>query len=111
MDEYSEEPSRAWYAPGLYRRIQERRRWRPQRAPRKPWRERLRERGLHWSVELVVGMFVAVLAVSLATVALSGTHGSAAQLIPTRASAPVMSPTPGCIAAPIPGSTKRVCTQ
>lgn len=106
-----------WYAAGLYRRIQERRRLRPQPVPRKPWRQRVRERGLHWSVELVIGLFVAVVAVSLVTVAL-GRPGGAADLrhLPgsnagAAGAVTTALPTPGCIAAPIPGSTKRVCTQ
>ena len=116
----AEEPL-PWYAAGLYRRIQERRRFRPEPVPRKPWRQRLRERGLHWSVELVVGLFVAVVAVSLVTVVLarpggaaglghlpgSGTGSGAAG----GGAVTTAVPTPGCIAAPIPGSTKRVCTQ
>ncbi len=73
-----DEQARPWYAAGLYRRIQERRQLRPERTPRKPWRQRLRERGLHWSLETVVGAFVAVVAASLITVALA--TGSAASL-------------------------------
>jgi hypothetical protein len=109
-----EEQPRAWYAAGLYRRIQEARRWRPQPVPRKPWRERLRERGLHWSLEIVVGIFVAVVAASMATVALgsSGPTGlSHLQESVGGAAAPVTAPpTPDCIAAPIAGSARRVCT-
>ncbi len=129
-----EERPQPWYAAGLYRRIQEARRWRPQRTPRKPWRQRLRERGLHWSVELVVGMFVAVVAVSLATVVIAsggtvhlpgggggsgaaagagagagvGDAGAGAGGAGLGATAPAA--TPDCIAAPIAGSTRRVCT-
>lgn len=114
-----EEQPRAWYAPGLLRRIQEARRFRPQPVPRKPWRQRLRERGLHWSVELVVGVFVAVVAVSLVTVALgSGAVAGAKQTIDSGvsgggggATVNAPAPTPDCIAAPIPGSTKRVCAN
>jgi len=113
-----EEQPRAWYAPGLLRRIQEARRFRPQPVPRKPWRQRLRERGLHWSVELVVGLFVAVVAVSLVTVALgSGAVAGAKQTIDTGVNdgggttVTGPAPTPDCIAAPIPGSTRRVCTN
>lgn len=114
MEAMDEEQSRPWYAAGLYRRVQERRRARPERTPRKPWRQRLRERGLHWNLELVIGVFVAVVAVSMATLALAGPtthatspagagHGSAGA-----AAAP--SAAPSCIAAPIPGSARRVCT-
>jgi predicted anti-sigma-YlaC factor YlaD len=114
MDEFDEE-SRPWYAAGLYRRVQERRRWRPERAPRKPWRQRLRERGLHWNVELVVGAFVAVVVAAFATIAIAGpgvgigasARGGAAG---SPLSTPVATPTPDCIAAPIPGSARRVCT-
>jgi hypothetical protein len=104
------EESRPWYAAGLYRRVQERRHWRPERAPRKPWRQRLRERGLHWNLEFVVGVFVAVVAVSLATVALAG-HGSASAsgAAGRAATQSGPSPTPNCIAAPIAGSARRVC--
>lgn len=118
MNDEALEEARPWYAAGLYRRIQERRKWQPQRTPRKPLREMLRERGLHWSLEVVVGAFVAVVAASLITVALA-TGGSSGSLARTQGasgsggpggavSAP---PTPDCIAAPIAGSTKRVCTQ
>ena len=134
-----DEQARPWYAAGLYRRIQERRRWHPERAPRKPWRQRLRERGLHWNLETVVGAFVAVVAASLITVALA--TGSAAKLEQVGVSgsgggavsgpsvdgggggsagaagdtsgggAPVFAtPTPRCIAAPIAGSPLRPCT-
>ena len=107
-----DEQSQPWYAPGLYRRIQERRRNRPERTPRKPWRQRLRERGLHWSTELVVGIFVAVVAVSLATVALSGgAHAGAAHVGSGGGAPATAAPTPDCIAAPIAGSPRRVCTQ
>jgi len=107
-----EEQPRPWYAPGLYRRIQEARRFRPQPTPRKSWRQRLRERGLHWSVELVIGIFVAVAAVSLATLALDRPGGASA--LTRLPSAPTVSTpvaTPDCIAAPIAGSTRRVCTH
>ena len=115
-----EEQPHAWYAAGLYRRIQERRRWRPEPTPRKPWRQRLRERGLHWSLEVVVGAFVAVTTASLITVALaSGGDGTAslAHLQGTNAgvngggAVVTPAPTPDCIAAPIAGSTRRVCTH
>jgi hypothetical protein len=116
-----EEEPRAWYAAGLYRRIQERRRWQPKPAPRIPWRQRLRERGLHWSVELVVGVFVAVIAASLITVAFASGSGSMslAHLQGTGSdagaagggAAATAAPTPDCIAAPIAASTKRVCTH
>jgi hypothetical protein len=102
-----------WYAPGLYRRIQERRRGRVERPRRIPWRERLRTRGLHWSSEIVVGVFVAVLFASLATVALTRvSSGRTNDLgIPSHAGdagsgAPTA--TPLC-AAPIPGSALRPC--
>jgi hypothetical protein len=71
LDFEDAEPAVAWYTPGLLRRIEERRRHRPERPRRLSIRERLRARGLHWSTELVVGVFVAVLVVSLATVALA----------------------------------------
>jgi len=115
-----EEQPRAWYAPGLLRRIQEARRFRPQPVQRKSFGQLLRERGLHWSVELVVGVFVAVVAVSLVTVALgSGAVAGARQTIETGVNADGSggstrrgpAPTPDCIAAPIPGSTKRVCAN
>ena len=82
-------------------------------TPRKPWRQRLRERGLKWSVELVVGIFVAVVAVSLATVVLGRPGGVASITLPTgnSAAAAPAAPTPACAAAPIAGSTLRPCTH
>ena len=136
-----DEQARPWYAAGLYRRIQERRRFQPERTPRKPWRQRLVERGLHWNLETVVGAFVAVVAASFITVALA--TGSAASLGQVHVSgggadfstvdnsgsgggggagagdssaagggsAPVFpTPTPKCVAAPIPGLPLRPCT-
>ena len=103
---------RPWYAPGLYWRIQERRRARPEHTPRKPWRQRLRERGLNWTTELVVGAFVAVAAASFASVAFGSPRHAAPQQDAGSAgysAQQVAAPTPGCIAAPIPGSTRRVC--
>jgi hypothetical protein len=112
-DELDDAPARPWYAPGLYWRMQERRRGRPQRAPRKPWRQRLRERGLHWSTEVVVGMFVAVVVASLATLAVTGPLrvGASHTAAGGADSTPAATPTADCIAAPIPGSVRRVCTQ
>jgi hypothetical protein len=105
-----------WYTPGLYRRIQERRRYRAERPRRIPLRERLRARGLHWSTEIVVGVFVAVVVASLAavTVARIGA-GTANDLgVPTHAggsdAGAAPSATPLCIAAPIAGSARRPCT-
>jgi hypothetical protein len=71
MDELAEveEERTAWYTPGLYRRIAARRRPRAERAARLTLRERMRARGLHWSTELVVGVFVAVLVTALSTLA------------------------------------------
>jgi hypothetical protein len=112
VDEHGD--ARPWYAPGLYWRVQERRRGRPRREPRKPLWRRMRERGLKWTDELVVGLFVAVIAASFASVALSGgtRHGQGSVLSNPASSGEtvtVATPTPGCIAAPIPGSTRRVC--
>jgi hypothetical protein len=69
MDEEPE--SIPWSAPGLLWRIEERRRYLPQPKQRKTLRQRLRERGLHWSTEIVVGTFIAVAIASLAAVLLA----------------------------------------
>jgi len=114
-----EDERTAWYAPGLLRRIG--RRGKVERAPRRTLRQRMRDRGLHFGPELVVGVFVAVLVVSLATIAVldlrAGTGGGLA--IPSNdpqpaagAAAPSKpTPTPLCIAAPIPGSAMRPCAH
>jgi hypothetical protein len=105
----------AWYEPGLYRRVQERRRPRVERAPRVSIWQRIRGRGLHWSAEIVVGMFVAVVVASLVTVVVIrvDSRGAGELRIPTHPdtvsnSAP--SATPLCIAAPIAGVAMRPCT-
>ena len=60
MDELQDEAI-PWHAPGLLWRVQEHRRLRQaKRRVGVPLRQRLRERGLHWSTELIVGMFFAV---------------------------------------------------
>jgi hypothetical protein len=119
-----EEERTAWYEPGLLRRVGRRRR--ADRPQRRSLRQRMRDRGLHWSAELVVGVLVAVLVVSLATIAVvdlrAGTGGGLA--IPGNApdsaaggagavAAPRSqpTPTPPCIAAPIPGSAMRPCAH
>jgi hypothetical protein len=105
-----------WYAPGLYRRVQERRRARVERPARVSLWQRLRGRGLRWSVEVVVGMFVAVLVAALAALALSGAHSHAATTpdgdgaTPAPATARPQA-TPACLAAPIPGAPQRPCTH
>jgi hypothetical protein len=69
MDEQDE--AIPWHAPGLLWRVQEHRRMRQAKRMerrRVPLRQRLRERGLHWSTEIVVGMFVAVAVASFMTV-------------------------------------------
>lgn len=111
-----EEERTAWYAPGLLRRMGRRRR--EERPVRRSLRQRMRDRGLHWSSELVVGVFVAVLVTSLATIAVLDLRagGVSSAGIPTHhsesAGAPVRAtPTPLCIAAPIPGSAMRPCAH
>jgi hypothetical protein len=73
MDEEPE--SLPWSAPGLLRRVEEGRRYRPQPKVRKTLRQRLAERGLHWNTTIVVGMFIAVTIAAL-TAVLVGTAGS-----------------------------------
>jgi hypothetical protein len=117
----AEEPEErtAWYAPGLYRRVAARRRTRAEQPRRLSLRERMRARGLHWSTEVVVGVFVAVLVASLATVAVLrvGAGGAASLGIPSHEAGNAgavnsrPTPTPPCIAAPIPGSAMRACTH
>lgn len=114
-----EDERTAWYAPGLLRRVG--RRHKVERAPRRTLRQRMQERGLHFGPELVVGVFVAVLVVSLATIAVldlrAGTGGGLA--IPGNDAQPAAgtgpqakpTPTPLCIAAPIPGSAMRPCAH
>jgi hypothetical protein len=122
----------AWYTPGLYRRIG-RRRPRRERPKRLTVRQRLSARGLHWNTELVVGVFVAVLVASLVAVAVArintgraadfgsasnttaagGAGGAGGGTVGTQpgAGSPFFpTPTPPCIAAPIPGSAMRPCT-
>lgn len=105
-----DEQSRPWYAPGLYWRVQEHRRNRPPRAERVSLWQRIRGRGLKWTDQLIVGLFIAVIAASFATVALAHpAQVRSTTLQQGPATAPDATPTPGCIAAPIPGSTRRVC--
>ena len=111
-----EEERTAWYTPGLLRRVGRRRR--QERPVRRSLRQRMRDRGLHWSSELVVGVFVAVLVTSLATIAVLDLRagGTASVGLPTHdsdsAAAPAQAtPTPLCIAAPIPGSAMRPCAH
>jgi hypothetical protein len=140
MDELAEveEERTAWYTPGLYRRIAARRRPRAERAARVSLRERMRARGLHWSTELVVGVFVAVLVTALTTLAVVrvGDGGAGSLSIPSHGGdagsagaggaggagtggaggvssfgGPLAEPTAPCIAAPIPGSAMRPCTH
>ena len=73
MDEEPE--SLPWSAPGLLRRVEEGRRYRPQPQVRKTLRQRLAERGLHWNTTIVVGTFIAVTIAAL-TAVLVGTAGS-----------------------------------
>lgn len=117
----AEEERTAWYAPGLLRRIGRRARVEP--TPRRTLRQRMRDRGLRWSAPLVTGTFIAVLVVSLATVAVLDLRagGTASLAIPghddsTTAAGAVAppgppTPTPLCIAAPIPGSAMRPCSH
>ncbi len=77
MDEEPE--SLPWSAPGLLRRVEERRRDRPQPKVRKTLRQRLAERGLHWNTTIVVGTFIAVTIAAL-TAVLVGTAGSGGPL-------------------------------
>lgn len=125
-DEDGDAPT-PWYAPGLYRRVQERRRLRKQRPRRRTLREVLRDRGLHWSSEVVVGLFVAVVVASLATIALSrvgsgqlndlvpshrqvsGASGGSASGADGESGSPTA--TPLCAPAPIPGQMLRPCVH
>jgi hypothetical protein len=105
-----EEQPRPWYAPGLYARVQERRRNRPPREQRVPLWQRIRARGLKWTDQLIVGLFIAVVAASFATVALAHPAQVRSTTLQQDPGATLdATPTPGCIAAPIPGSTRRVC--
>jgi len=63
-----EEESTPWYTPGLYLRIG-RRGPKKERPPRITIRQRLSARGLHFSGELIVGVFVAVLVSALVAIA------------------------------------------
>jgi len=133
-DEFADEDEEqtAWYTPGLYRRIGLRRRPREERPKRLTIRARLSARGLHWSTELVVGIFVAVLVASLVTVSVvrigagrtvdfarpgnssasggGGAGAGGAGAAPVAGSTDFPTPTAPCIAAPIPGSPLRPCT-
>jgi hypothetical protein len=110
------EEATPWYEPGLLRRIG--RRVRRERPKRVSLRERMRARGLHWSTELVVGIFVAVLAAALATIAVVdlGNGGASSLSVPSHdapgaAAQGTPLPTAPCVAAPIPGSPLRPCTH
>ncbi|HEV7677527.1 MAG TPA: hypothetical protein VGQ42_03045 [Candidatus Dormibacteraeota bacterium] len=101
MDEQDE--AIPWHAPGLLWRVQEHRRMRVAKRKRKervPLRQRLRERGLHWSTEIVVGVFVAVGIAAFMTVLLArsdtGLSGDAAAHASGGGVSPVvqMTPTP-----------------
>ena len=116
-DAFEAEPEErtAWYEPGLLRRIG--RRVRRERPKRVSLRERMRARGLHWSTELVVGIFVAVLAAGLVTVAVVrvGNGGAASLSVPSHDAPGAANGTPlpsaPCVAAPIPGSPLRPCVH
>ncbi len=116
-----EEERTAWYEPGLLRRIGRRRT--VERAPRRSLGQRLRDRGLHFGPELVAGVFVAVLVVSLGTIAVLDLRaGGTSTLVPSnedvsgpaaaqQQAQPQATATPRCIAAPIPGSALRPCAH
>ena len=96
MDE--QEP-RPWYAPGLLRRIQENRRWLPRPQRRKSLRERLRERGLRLSIELMLGVFFAIVGAAFAAFAVAAIAFSSSGRPSTQAVGPPPTqppPTPRC---------------
>ena len=104
---------RAWYAPGLYRRVAEHRRLNPPRPPVEPraplWR-RLWDARPGWRVEAVVILLVVVSSVAIGTAALamSGSGaGAGPAAAPAASAAPT--PTPACLVAPVVYATRRPC--
>src|SRR5437588_7283203 len=103
---------RPWYAPGLYRRVVEHRRFNPPRpaaAPTPPLWRRLWDARPGWKVEAVVLLFVVVTTIAIGTAALA--MSSSAPTAPAAAPAPIAgpTPTPNCLSAPVVYATKRPC--
>ena len=110
----AEEGPRPWYAPGLYRRVLEHRRFnppRPKAEPKPPLWRRLWASRPGWKVEAVVLLFVVIASAAFGTVAIAMSRGGS-PVVPARAPASTVArptPTPSCLAAPVVYATRRPC--
>ena len=103
---------RAWYAPGLYRRVVEHRRLNPPRpapAPRPPLWRRLWDSRPGWKIEAVVLLFVVVASIAFGALALARTTSTPATPAAAPAQKAAPTPTPDCLSAPVVYATKRPC--
>ena len=111
----ADEGPRPWYAPGLYRRVLEHRRFnppRPREEPRPPLWRRLWDSRPGWKVEAVVLLFVVVASAAFGATAIAMTRSGSAS--PATAPAPTVArptPTPSCLAAPVVYATRRPCVH
>jgi hypothetical protein len=106
---------RAWFEPGLLRRVEEHRAAKPPKPEaRPPWWRRLGRPSSRWTAEGTFMLFVAAGCITLGdVVAIAVTHhGSVASITPAASSgrAPTPLPTPHCIAVPIPYSALPRCS-
>ena len=103
---------RAWFEPGLLRRVEEHRAAKPPKPePRPPWWRRIGRPSSRWTAEGTFMLFVAAACITLGdVVAMAVTrHGSVASITPVVSSSPRPAPTPHCIAVPIPYSALPRC--
>jgi hypothetical protein len=107
---------RAWFEPGLLRRVEEHRAAKPPKPePRPPWWRRLGRPSTRWTAEGTFMLFVAAACITLGdVVAMTVTHhGGVASITPAASQSQGQSQAPApvrhCIAVPIPYSALPRC--
>jgi hypothetical protein len=104
---------RAWFDPGLLRRVEEHRAAKPPKPePRPPWWRRIGRPSSRWTAEGTFMLFVAAACITLGdVVAMSLTRaGNVASVAPVVSTGPTPAPTRHCLAVPIPYSALPRCS-
>jgi hypothetical protein len=103
---------RAWFEPGLLRRVEEHRAAKPPKpAPTPPWWRRIGRPSSRWTAEGTFMLFVAAACITLGdVVAMAVARGGTVDSVtPVVSTSPTPEPTPHCIAVPIPYSALPRC--